>query len=267
VLPLLTNRCCLAIGPNGVAIAKMPALGRRIIHKAFYPLTDSLDVRSNALYPLLNDVLAEHNSQKSQQLEVVLSSDFIRYMVLPAQINPLNATDRRDFSTAMYQEVFGALSNDWVIQSDDAPPCQPILCAAIDQSLLNHLKETASQYRFHLRSVLPYATQITNRLNLDKHDGFLAIIEPTRLILMEFKGALHGIHSVKWEDDWVYPLQKLLNKTILVNGLIAKNLIVYTSMHSELDAAAFVNWNASVRKPLPSLLEPSSHYQLLRGLL
>jgi hypothetical protein len=84
---------------------------------------------------------------------------------------------------------------------------------------------------------------------------------------MEFKGTLQSIHYLKWENDWVYPLQKLLNKTILVNGLIAQNLIIYTSMHSELDTATFVNWKVSIRKPLPSLLESSSHYQLLRGFL
>ena len=250
---------------DGIAIVKTAPFGRRIIHKQFYPLHEFFDKSSNAIYLLLSEVLAEHKSLNLQKLQVVLSSDFIRFMVLPAQINDLSIEDKIAFAGAIYNEIYGSLSDNWTIQLDDVPPHTPTLCAAIDRMLLDQFKAIASQNRFLLTSVEPYATQIINKLNLKKYNGFLAIIEPSRLILMGFKGNIQSVQYLKWQNDWISPLQLLLNKTLLRSGLSDQHLMIYAPVDSEIDAAKFVNWNLTLSKPLPSLLEFSWHYQILRG--
>ena len=265
MLHLLTNRSFIALSLDGIAIVKTAPFGRRIVHKQFYPLQESFDKNLNAIYLLFSEVLAEHKSLKLQKLQVVLSSDFIRFMVLPAQINDLSVEDKTAFAGAIYNEIYGALSDEWAIQLDDVPPHTPTLCAAIDRMLLDQFKAMAFHNHFLLTSIVPYATQMINLLNLKKYYGFLAIIEPSRLILMGFKGNIQSVQSLKWQNDWTSPLQTLMNKTLLRNGLSDQHLMIYAPLESEIDTAKFVNWNLTLSKPLPSLLEPTRQYQLLRG--
>lgn len=266
MLPLLTSRCFVAISASGIALVQAPAFGQRVYDKKYYPFDGQLNKNTSSFYTLLNTVLVNHVREKSQQLHVILSADFIRFMVLPSQTNTLNGADRLAFARAIYQDVYGALSDSWVIEADDAPPKQPILCAAIDQMLLEQLKSMAIEHRFTLSSVTPYATKLINRFNLKEYDGYLALVEPTRLVLIHFKGGLQNLHHIKWENDWVSPLKTLLNQTILRNGVSTKNLMIYAPINTELDAAKFTDFNVKFLTPIPSVLQ-SADYQMLRGCL
>ena len=265
MLRLLTDRCFLAVSAKGIAVVQAAAFGRRIFDKRFYPIDADINKDINLLYPLLNQILPQHSKQKFQQLQVILSTDFTRFMVLPEQTNPLPTSDQLAYAKALYQEVYGDLCEEWLIASDDAPPYQPVLCAAIDQMLLEQLKAMAIQHRFTLASVVPYVTNLINQFNLKAYEGYLAIVEPSRVVLIEFKGTLQNIQQVKWKDEWIAPLQKMLNKNILCSGLSGKKLIIYAPMYKELDAAEFFNWDVTLRKPLPSVLERTQHYQMLIG--
>lgn len=265
MLPLLTSRCYISISTTGVAFLRVPVLGRRNYHKQFYPVEEQITKSANTLCPLLNQVLAEHSRQKSQQLQLILSTDFVRFMVLPAQTTLLTESDQLAFASALYHEVYGQLCDSWHIESDDAVPHQPTLCAAIDQVLLDQLKTMANDYRFNVSAVVPYATWLINQFRLEGYDGYLAIVEPTRLVLIHFDGALQSIEHVKWEDDWISPLEILLNKTILRNGPSTRNLLIYAPMDTVLDATRFSYWKVTYQQPVPSQLQRSRHYQMLRG--
>jgi len=264
VLPLLTSRCFVAISASGIALVQAPAFGQRVYDKKYYPFDGQLNKTPSSFYPLLNTVFANHSRQKSQQLQVILSADFIRFMVLPSQSNALNGSDRLAFARAIYQDVYGVLSDSWVIEADDAPPKQSILCAAIDQILLEQLNSMAIEHRFTLSSVVPYATKLINQFNLKGYDGYLAVVEPTRLVLVNFKGGLQNLHHIKWENDWVSPLKILLNQTILRNGLSTKHLMIYAPMNTKLDEAKFTDFNVKFLTPIPSVLQ-SADFQMLRG--
>lgn len=265
MLPLLTSRCYISISTTGIAFLRVPALGRRNYDKQFYPIQGQITKSTNTLYPLLNQILAEHSRQKSQRLQVILSSDFIRFMVLPAQTTLQTGSDQMAFASAFYYQVYGQLCDSWLIESDDAVPHQPTLCAAIDQVLLDQLKTMANDYRFNVSAVVPYATWLVNQFRLEGYDGYVALVEPTRLVLIHFEGTLQSLEHVKWEDDWISPLEILLNKTILRNSLSTRNLLIYAPMDTALDTTRFSYWKVTFQKPLPSLLERSSHYQMLRG--
>ena len=264
MLPLLTSRCFMAIDTAGIALAQAPAFGRRVYDKQYYPFDEQLTKNTSAFYAKLNSVLAKHSKQQSQQLQVVLSADFIRFMVLPAQTKPLNASDRLAFARALYQDVYGTLSDAWLIATDDAPPQQSTLCAAIDHALFEQLESMSIEHRYTLSSVVPYATTLINRCNLQEYDGYLAVVEPTRLVLMDFKGGVQNLQHTKWVGDWVSPLNSLLNKTMLRNGLNTQDLTVYAPVNNELEASQFANFKLTHLKPIPSLLGSSIHYQILR---
>lgn len=264
MLPLLNSRCYLAISASGIALARTSTLRRRIVSQAFIPLPKPIK-NSEAVYPLIDAILSQHSSQKSQQLQVLLSSDFVRFMVLPAQQTALTASEKMAFANALYHDVYGTLSDNWLIQTDDTPPQQPTLCAAIDQQLQAQLKAIASQHRFNLCSVVPYPTYIMNRLPLEKYDGFLVIIEPTRLVLAEFNNTLQAMQSIKWEGDWKTPLMHLLNKTTICDGLIQKRLLVYTSVQDSIESIKIDNWQISFLKALPTSLARSVDFQMLVG--
>ncbi|QVL45259.1 MAG: hypothetical protein KFB94_08355 [Methylophilaceae bacterium] len=265
MLPLLTDRCYISISTKGVAFLRVPVLGRRNYHKQFYPVEEQITKSANILCPLLNQVLAEHSRQKSQQLQVILSTDFVRFMVLPAQTTLLTESDQLAFASALYHEVYGQLSDAWLIESNDAVPHQPTLCAAIDQVFLDQLKTMANHYRFNLSAVVSYATWLVNQFRLERYSGYLALVEPTRLVLIHFDTALQSLVHEKWEDDWVSPLEILLTKAILRNGPSTRNLLIYAPMEAELDTTRFPQWKVALQQPVPSQLERSNHYQMLRG--
>jgi hypothetical protein len=186
-------------------------------------------------------------------------------MVLPAQKTPLSASDQLAFASALYRDVYGAISEAWVIKSDDAPPQQPNLCAAIDQTMLEQFLLIASQHQFSLTSIAPYTTELINQFHLKEYDGYLAIIEPSRIVLTHFKGVLQSIQQVKYEDNWIISLQASLNKTLLRNGLNTKNLMIYAPLHHKIEKDQFEGWNVILQNPLPSQLQLTAHYQMLRG--
>lgn len=265
MLHLLTNRYFMAMSNAGLTLVKMPAFGRRILDKEFYPFESTINQGLSPIYALLNTVLQKHSTKNTQQLQVVLSSDFIRFMVLPAQKKPLSATDQLAFASALYRDVYGAITEAWVIKSDDAPPQMPNLCAAIDQTLLNTFQLIADEHRFNLTSIAPYATALINKFNLKEYDGYLAIIEPSRVLLTQFKGALQSMQQVKYADNWIPALQALLNKTLLRNGLNTKNLMIYAPLHHKIEKDQFEGWNVILQNPLPSQLQLTAQYQMLRG--
>lgn len=265
MLRLLTDRCLVAVSAKGIAVVQAAAFGRRIYDKQFYPIDTDITKDINLLYPLLNQILLKHSKQKLQQLQVILSTDFTRFMVLPAQTSLLSTLDQLAYAKALYQEVYGDLCEEWVLAPDDAPPYQPVLCAAIDQILLEQLKSMAIQHRFNLSSVAPYVTYLINQFNLKAYEGYLVIVEPSRLVFIEFKGALQNIQQVKWKDEWIAPLQKMLNKTLLCSRLSGQKLTIYAPMQKDLDAAQFSNWDVTLIKPLASVLERTQHYQMLLG--
>jgi hypothetical protein len=255
----------MAISSSGITFVKAPAFGRRIIDKQFYPFETTINHDASHIYALLNTVLQKHSTKKTQQLQLILSSDFIRFMVLPAQKTPLSASDQLAFASALYRDVYGAISEAWVIKSDDALPPQPNLCAAIDQTMLEQFRLIASQHQFSLTSIAPYTTELINQFHLKEYDGYLAIIEPSRIVLSHFKGAIQSIQQVKYEDNWIISLQVLLNKAILRNGVSTQNLMIYAPLHHKLENDQFENWNVTFQKPLPSQLQITAQYQMLRG--
>lgn len=255
----------MAICSNGIALVEVSAYGGKILDKQFYPFDSAQDDGGDIFNGLLNKVLAKHSKNKSQQLEVILSSDFVRFMVLPRQSSYLSAAERAAYADALYKEVYGNLSEQWSIAIEDAPPYHPALCAAIDNHLLDQIKQIAIQHRFRLSSVGTHATSVINQLNLHNFQGCLAIVEPSRLVFVEFNHSLKHIQQLKWQGNWITPLQKILRKTQLSSHLAKNQLLIYAPFHPQTDIPSFDEWHVNFCKPATSMFEGSAHFQMILG--
>lgn len=251
---------------NGIGMVEVSAFGRKILDKQFYPF-DSIDDDGEILNELLNKILAKHSTDKTQQLEVILASNFVRFLVLPKQSVYLNANEKLAFANALYQDVYGALAEQWLLVLDDTPPYQPTLCAAIDQKLLDQLKQVATLHRFSLTSVLPHIISVINHLNLRNYQGCLAVVESSRLVFVEFNYVLNYIQQVKWQDNWITPLQKILKKTQLSSRLVKNQLMIYGPTHQDLDSSLFDQWDVTLYKSKVSTLGDAEHFQMITGRL
>lgn len=265
MLPLWTNRCLMSISAIGVAMVEISSITQNIVEKQFYPFGDLHNPDQQNINQIVNVILEKHRKSKRQKLQVILSSDFIRFMVLPAQSKYLNNSDRWALANALYREVYGSLCENWMIEFDDSPPYESTLCAAIDIGLIDHLKMSASHHNFVLTSVVPYATTLINQLNLSAFHGYVALIEPARLVFVEFNETLLNIQQVKCRNGWINPLQQILKKTELFSSLDSKKLIICSPQKNELNLSEFDDWQISFAKTHHLIQEGETDYQMILG--
>lgn len=253
----------MSISSDGIGYIEISRFGNKLRKQQRYSITPISNADQQTIHTLITQVMAQHSSQHYQQLELVLSSDFIRFLVLPAQSDMLTTSEKRLYAKALYQQVYGNLSDNWQIEFDDAPPNQATLCAAIDQSFIHQLQQLALQHRFWLTSITPLVSYLTNQLKLKRYEGYLVIIESSRIVLIEFKSTIQTIQQVKWQEDWLAPLKKLLTKTQLSRTISTNSVQIYAPMHQHFDRALFSDWDITLLKPISSLQALMSDSQFI----
>ncbi|HYN53166.1 MAG TPA: hypothetical protein VES38_00485 [Methylotenera sp.] len=171
-------------------------------------------------------------------LNIVLANNFVRYLALPPQQVPMNAAEKSAYATAAYREVYGIAANDWHIQLHDAPPHQTTIVAAVDKKLLSMLSQITQNKQIKLNGIQPYLMTVFNGLaeQLKKVNGYLAIVESGRLLLVQLKqGQCENLRTYVTTDDWQAELKRLMMRELLLNGFsndgVVKDLLIYAPVH------------------------------------
>jgi hypothetical protein len=200
----------------------------------------------NAIEKLLKPV--QKKSPTVQSLCVMLSSDFVRYTVLPAQTMLTNLAEKKAYAHAALCEIFGAVADDWVISLDDVPLHQHTIVAAIDLNLLEKLQQIATANQFNLQHVYPYLTVVSKQLHrqVGHTTGFFVIVEPQRLLILGMiKGAYQTIRTLPIGDDWQTTLQQFLTREALLQvGTTEQkaSVLVYAPAHASVSLKSSVNY-------------------------
>lgn len=195
----------------------------------------------NQLDNLLGDFLpAQQMKPKAKQmkpntpLEIVLGSDLVRYVSLPAQAIRMNLAEKNAYANAAFKEIHGANVDDWQVVCNDAPPQQAIIAAAIDKKLLQHLSQLALTHQLKLKSVKPYLMVAINGLakQLAKTTAYLAIVEHSRLtLLMLQQGQCQQLHSHVINGDWQAELKHILMRESVLGNAEYRNVFIVAPMH------------------------------------
>ena len=188
----------------------------------------------NQLGSLLGDFLTAHQVKPKTSLQIVLGSDLVRYVALPAQAVMMNLAEKNAYANAAFKEIHGTNADDWQVACNDAAPQQTIIAAAIDKKLLQHLSQLALTHQLKLKSVKPYLMVAMNGLakQLAKMTGYLAIVERSRLTLvMMQQGQCQQLHSHAMGGDWQTELKHILMRESVLGDVAYRNVFIVAPTH------------------------------------
>ena len=188
----------------------------------------------NQLDGLLSDFIPAHKMKPNAPLQIVLGSDLVRYVSLPAQAIRMNLAEKNAYASAAFKEIHGANVDDWQVVCNDAAPQQAIIAAAIDKKLLQHLNQIALTHQLKLKSVKPYLMVAMNGLakQLAKTTAYLAIVEHSRLtLLMLQQGQCQQLHCHVINGDWQAELKHILMRESVLSDVAYRNVFIVAPIH------------------------------------
>ena len=211
--------------------------------------TSTDDYNWQSALDALNIKLALIDAKPNTPLRVVLSSDFVRYLLLPAQAVNLSHAEKNAYAKAALRQLHGLKVDNWLIKFDDSAPNQATLLAAIDQQLHSSLVQIAAEHNLILLSVKPYLTQVFNGLHrsLKLFTGYLAIIEGTKILLLNIKNAhIDLLKSQLINDDWQIELNQLLDREQTLGHVNSNEIIICAPQHQLKLAFAKKGWQINL---------------------
>jgi hypothetical protein len=123
-------------------------------------------------------------------LTVLLSSQFVRYLLVPYQAQIGKPSELAAFAGICFDETFGNDSGgrEILVGRERAPSAR--IAAGLDTSFLHALRTVVAASRLRLVSVQPYLATLFNRLrsSLGRRDFVFLVAEPTRSCLLVATG-------------------------------------------------------------------------------
>jgi hypothetical protein len=159
----------------------------------------------------LRDALA-HPNIGAADATVVISNQFMRYLLLAWNPGLVTAQEEMAFALARFVQVFGEAAQDWVLKFSPARPGAPSVACAIERPLLEAVIALIGGSPLRLRSLQPSLMAVCNERNkLPAGDAWIAVAETGRLLL----GALRA-------GEWVSLRSRPLNGHALALAEIIK---------------------------------------------
>ena len=179
-------------------------------------------------------------------IRIVLSSDFVRYLLLPSQVVTLSHAEKNAYAKAAFRQLHGPKADDWLISVDNAAPNQATMLAAIDQQLHLNLLQITASHDLKLVSLSPFLMQIVNGLQkqLKHFTGYLALVEGSRIILLNIKDAqINQLKSQFITNDWQIELNQFLDREQTLGYANSTDMIICAPYHQARSVFTKKGWN------------------------
>ena len=270
---LVVTRLSIGLTGDGIAIVISKGAKNNIVHQQFIANTQQADWQT--LVQQLDVALSQLKLASNTVCTLVLSSDFVRYLVLPAQPFAMNEAEKTAYIQAAYRDIYGAVADGWHIKCDDGAPAQNMLAVAVDAQLMAALSQLAAQYSFKLKSVQPQLMAAFNSLvpQISRKSGYLVLLEQSKLLLMRLQnGHCQQLRSLAFNGDWQLDLQQSIQRESALNDdstTSDKPLFIYAPAHKNTAIKTIKGWNiqklALKNAAKTSLNNP--HYAMLEAVL
>lgn len=188
---------------------------------------------ANSLEALLTAMQVKPNTH----LTVVLSSDLVRYQLLPAQQVAMSAAEKLAYAAAAYQEIYGAETDGWMIKLHDTGFMQASIGAAIDESFLDKLQQVSQKNKIKLVSVQPYLMGAYNscRHRLSQLNGYFVVVETSKILLISMQlGQCQHLRMGVTGNDWQQDLKQLLARESMLNAENGKEILLHAPAHKNM---------------------------------
>lgn len=229
----------VALSAKGVSvIASTSAIEKAELKQAFIATTQKENITewqsaSTSLEKLLSALQAKPNTN----LSIILSSNFVRVQLLPAQKILMNSAEKLAYAAATYKDIYGAEMDSWIIKSHETGFNRASIVAAIDKRLLEELQQVSQQHQVKLVSVQPYLMDAYNRCNkqLGKLRGYFVVIEASKILLLKMQqGQVQTLQTCAIGNDWQQDLKQLLLRESMLNIVTDQEVLVYAPANQNI---------------------------------
>lgn len=231
--PSWGERVRISLSPHQVALVRVSrGLRPRVVDRKSMLCPDARGQGNWAdAVEVLRDLLVHPNVGKGDAT-LILSSHFVRYVVLPWSGELITGAEELEFARTRFIQVFGQSARDWTIVMSPAPAGASRLCAAVDQALIVAATGAVAGAGLRLLSVQP---ALMAQFNEWRHrigdDGWLATAEQGRLLMAWISGG-------QWRSVRVRPLngasvslaQVLEQEQLLLSAGSANSTVYLTKM-------------------------------------
>lgn len=245
---LLPNQLTVTLSIDSVAVINQSrGLGSRILQQQHVAVMPSAE-RTVWLQATraLESALAAMQIKPKATLKIIVANDFLRYLMLPCSPISMRPAEQHAYASATYREVYGAVADSWHIKLHDAAPNQATLVAALDENLLETLKQISVKHQLKLVSVQPNLMHAYNGLSkqVGKLNGYLVIVESRRLLLLSMlKGQCQNLRTIAATDDWQLELINLLARESLLDEITGNEVLVYAPTQKNTKLNLIEGWN------------------------
>ena len=195
------ERVRIALSPHQVAMVRFSrGLGARVMDRKSMPCAEAKGHENWAgAVEVLRDLLLHPNVGRGDAT-LILSSHFVRYVVLPWSGELVTEAEELEFARTRFLQVFGQSARDWTIAMSPAPAGASRLCAAVDQALIGAATGAVAASGLRLLSVQPaLMAQFNEWRRRIGADGWLVIAEQGRLLVA-------WLSAGQWRSVRVRPL-------------------------------------------------------------
>lgn len=246
MLPLLHNRLQVILGAYGVYVSRSSS-NQNVDAKYFQSVFSKKTLLSWQLAAdCLEELLTQLNLKPHTRLTIILSSEFVRYLLLPPQKIMMNDSEKHAYAIASYQEVYDEEMSDWIIKKHETGFKQASFAAAVNINLLDELKRVAQKNQLKLVGIQPYLMEAYNNsaYKLSKLNGFFVVNDATNLMIIKvLNGVLKKLHICAIQNDWQKSLKIQLVRESMIDSDVGREVLLYAPSH--IDTITIESWQVS----------------------
>jgi hypothetical protein len=150
------------------------------------------------------------------RIEVLLSDRFVRYQILEWRPGVATRAEWRAYAMHGFTAVHGDTAKDWQFRIDLVPPGRPSLACAIDNTLVETLRDLSSKRASRLVGVRPQFVKLFNRKHFSAHHKeqiWFAVVEDCHLCLGVQAGKTWRVlRNEAAPDGWLSALPGMIRR-------------------------------------------------------
>lgn len=157
---------------------------------------------------------------------VVLSNHFVRYGIFQNSENITRTEEELALVQHQFSRIYGQSALHWIVSLSQVERFDiPRVACAVDQGLMNGLRDLCLQQQTFLQSVQPYLTVAFNQFSSQLHPNtWLTLVEDGILCLAHLQnGRWQSIKTARINSDWRRELTRLIQRETLLAGLSESN--------------------------------------------
>lgn len=231
MLPSLRDELRIVLCPDKVIILGLgKGLRRQVKHRAILPCATAPGAPAwQPAVSALEQWLAG-NAVGRAKVAVTLSSHFVRYALLPWSQETTSRSEDETLVRILFEEVYGAVAQNWQFVVADGGYGEPRLAAATDVPLLDAIRQALAKAGLGLASCRPYLMPAFNALLKQSREPSMlfAVAEAGHAVLLSVRdGKLGSVRHVALNGDGGVQLPNLLHRELLLGGMEPGETAVY----------------------------------------